>query len=325
MNEWLSWGIPINVWLQHLGSWLTAPMKFFTFLGTEEFFMLIMPAVLWCFDVGLGLRLALILLTSDALNGTLKLAFGWPRPYWVSDKVRALSTETSFGLPSGHAQTALALWGRMAAAIRRRWVYALLGLVIFLISISRLYLGVHFPSDTLMGWLVAGVLLWAFLRFDVPVRRWLARLAAGRQIVLAFVVSLILLGIQFAAFNSTADRSIPVDWAQRAAAAAPGSEPIHPRTLEGAVSGSGMMFGVGAGGALLLAWGRFNPKGQTWKRAGRFILGLAGVLALWMGLRLVFPDGETALALLLRYVRYAAVGLWAVYGAPRVFAWLRLA
>lgn len=325
MNEWLSWGVPIIVWLQGLGEWLQGPMEFFTFLGTEEFYMLVMPIVVWCFDVGLGVRLGLVLLTSDAVNGALKLAFGWPRPYWVSDQVRALSSETSFGLPSGHAQNALALWGRLAAAVRRRWAVALLALLILLISLSRLYLGVHFPSDTLAGWLVGGLLLWTFLRYDEAGRRWLTRLRPGQQVLTALVVSLVFLGAQLAVYQLTAGRPVPAAWAERAAAAAPGAEPIHPRSLEGMVSGSGVFFGFGAGAALLYAWGRFDAKGPAWKRLGRFVLGLLGVLALWMGLRLVFPGGETVLALTLRYVRYAAVGLWVTYLGPRLFVWLRLA
>ncbi len=325
MNEWLSWGIPVIVWLQHLGNWLTGPMKLFTFLGSEEFFMMIMPAVLWCFDVGLGVRLGLVLLTSDALNGMLKLAFGWPRPYWVSDQVRALSSETSFGLPSGHAQTALALWGRLAAAVRRRWAVVLLALVILLISVSRLYLGVHFPTDTLAGWLVAGLLLWAFLRYDEAGRRWLSGLRPGKQVVVAFIVSLVLLGLQLTVHQLTAGRPVPEAWAEQAAAAVPGAEPINPRSLEGMFSGSGVLFGLGAGAALLYAWGKFDPKGPAWKRIGRYALGLVGVLALWMGLRMILPQAESLLALGLRYARYAVVGLWVTYLGPRVFAWLRLA
>jgi hypothetical protein len=87
----------------------------------------------------------------------------------------------------------------------------------------------------------------------------------------------------------------------------------------------GLIFGFGAGAALLLSWGEFDAKGIWWKRVARFIVGLIGVIALWMGLDMLFPAGQAPLALALRYVRYAAVGLWAVYLAPRAFVWMRLA
>jgi membrane-associated phospholipid phosphatase len=324
MNAWLSWGIPVIAWLQGLGDWLRQPMEFFTFLGTEEFYMLVMPVVLWCFDVGLGIRLALILLASDGLNGIFKTAFGWPRPYWVSDQIRALSSETSFGLPSGHAQNALALWGQLAAGVRRRWATVVLIVLIFLISISRLYLAVHFPSDMLAGWVVAGLLLWGFLRYGPPIAQRLGRLSLAEKVLVSLGASLLLLALHLLVFWMTAGRAVPAEWAARAAAAVPGADPIEPRSLEGIFSSMGMLFGIGGGASLLFAWGKFDAKGDWWKRVLRFIVGLAGVLALWMGLRVVFPEGETAIALILRYVRYAAVGFWAVYLAPRVFALIRL-
>ena len=45
-------GIHFILWLQGLGHWLQAPMAGFTFLGTEQFYLLIMPVLLWCVDAG---------------------------------------------------------------------------------------------------------------------------------------------------------------------------------------------------------------------------------------------------------------------------------
>ncbi len=323
MIAWLAWGIPVIAWLQGLGDWLIGPMGFFTFMGKEEFYLIVMPAILWCFDVGLGIRLGLILLASDGLNGALKLAFGWPRPYWVSDSVRGLASETSFGLPSGHAQNAMALWGRLAAGLRRRWAMWAAALLILLISVSRVYLGVHFPSDVIAGWVAGGLLLWAFLRLDPPAVRWLGSLSPGGRVGIAFAASLLVLGLQYGILALTAGRAIPPEWAERALAAT--GEPIAPRSLEGMFSTSGILFGFGGGAGLLSAWGRFDPRGPWLKRLARFLIGLTGVLAIWLGLRSVFPEGEALLALVLRYLRYAAAGFWVAYLGPRVFGWLRLA
>jgi membrane-associated phospholipid phosphatase len=325
MNAWLDWGIPIISWLQGLGSWLTTPMQIVTFLGTEEFFLVLMPAILWCVDVSLGYRLGLILIASSSLNGLLKLGFGAPRPYWVSDQVRALSSETSFGAPSGHAQTATALWGRLAAAIRRGWAVALLIVLIVLISISRLYLGVHFPTDTLAGWLVGGTLLFLFLRFEDPVARWMRSMSVTRQMATVLAASLVVLLLTLAVHGLTAGRPVPPEWAQRAAAAAPDADPIDPHSLEGLVSEAGLVLGIGFGGVMFFAWGGFRADGEWWKRVLRYIVGLVGVLALWAGLRLVFPSGDSLLAMSLRYLRYGAVGFWAAYLAPRVFVAMHLA
>jgi membrane-associated phospholipid phosphatase len=319
MSNWLEWGIPIMAWLQGLGAGLTAPMRFFTFLGQEEFYLLVMPAILWSFDAKLGFRIGLVLLTSAGLNGVLKQAFGWPRPYWVSGQVRAMSTETSFGMPSGHAQNSLAVWGCLAKGIGRGWAYLGLGLLVLLISISRLYLGVHFPADLLGGWLAGGLLLWAFLRFEEPVRIRLARLPAGVQIVIVFLTSyvLVVLGQLIAGFGP----SILPDWVLGAASAAPESEAIDPRDVSGIISSAGALFGLGAGGVSLFAWGGFDAGGVWWKRTLRFLFGVIGVAALFFGLKAVFPPDVQAL----RYLRYAAVGYWVSYLGPRAFVTLRLA
>jgi membrane-associated phospholipid phosphatase len=150
MDALTQWNLELSLALQKIGG-LTGPMKFFTFLGTENFFLLFLPAVYWCIDSALGLRLAVVVLSANSLSATLKLAFHLPRPYWIDSRVKALSTELTYGLPSGHALDAAAIWGFSAAQLKRRWAWpAALG-VIFLISLSRLYLGVHFATDVLGG------------------------------------------------------------------------------------------------------------------------------------------------------------------------------
>jgi len=93
MDTWLLWGTPVVIGLQSLGTFLVTPMKLLSFLGTEDFFLLVMPAMVWCVDAALGLRMGLVLLTSASFNSLLKLTVGWPRPYWVSDQVTAYAYE----------------------------------------------------------------------------------------------------------------------------------------------------------------------------------------------------------------------------------------
>ena len=104
-------GINIVLFVQNLGGWMISPMRFISFFGTAEFYLLIMPALYWCFDASLGLRIGIILLVSDSLNYILKVAFHAARPFWISRQVMSYSFESSFGLPSGHAQNSAAVFG----------------------------------------------------------------------------------------------------------------------------------------------------------------------------------------------------------------------
>ena len=151
MDAILDFGVRLVLAIQGLGGWLKLPMEIFSFLGKEEFFILLLPILYWCVDSHLGIRVGLILMMSTSLNDTLKLALHGPRPYWYSSEVNGLAEETSFGAPSGHAQNAMVIWGMIAASLRKWWGWLIAGLLIFFIGFSRLYLGVHFPVDIAAG------------------------------------------------------------------------------------------------------------------------------------------------------------------------------
>ena len=147
METILQGGIAFVLAFQALGGWLTLPMKFFTFLGSEECFLFILPALYWSINASLGARLGAILLFNAGLNEIFKLAFHGPRPYWVDGRVKALAVEGSFGIPSGHAQLSVALWGTLAAQAKRPWAWVAAIAVMLMVGLSRIYLGVHFPHD----------------------------------------------------------------------------------------------------------------------------------------------------------------------------------
>src|SRR6188472_314285 len=103
-------GIALIVAFQSLGDWLTLPMRFFTFLGSQEFLLLILPVVYWSINASMGARIGVLLLITGGLNDLLKLAFHGPRPYWLSTQIKALTFEPTFGAPSGHSQISVGIW-----------------------------------------------------------------------------------------------------------------------------------------------------------------------------------------------------------------------
>ena len=77
-NSILEWGIALILSLQGLGDWLVTPMNFFTFTGTPEFYLLIMPVIYWCWDSRLGLRVGIIFLLSTGHTGSIPRYGCWP-------------------------------------------------------------------------------------------------------------------------------------------------------------------------------------------------------------------------------------------------------
>jgi membrane-associated phospholipid phosphatase len=100
-------GLQIITWFQGLGSWLTLPLKFFSFTGVEQFYLLVAPALYWCVDAGLGLKLGIFLLVNSDINSYLKFIFHSGRPFWITDSIKPLAFESTFSMPSGHAQNAM--------------------------------------------------------------------------------------------------------------------------------------------------------------------------------------------------------------------------
>jgi len=325
MNSVLDWGIDFIAALQTSAPWLVAPSRFLSFLGTEEFYLLILPFLYWCVDVRLSLRVGVILSISSSVNTFFKFAFHQPRPYWVSEKVHAIGAESSYGLPSGHAQHAVAVWGTVAAWVKG-WACWLLAALILLIGFSRIVLAVHFPTDVLTGWVIGGAILWVFLRWEEPVMAWFNRFTVAQKIALIFGASMLLMVLPLAglALVPPAD---PPQWeitAAHALSLAPRERAIYPHGTAGAVGVAGIFFGLATGAVLIFRRGGFDARGTWRRRAVRFVLGMIGVTILWLGLRWVFPRDVSLVSQGLRYLRYGLIGFWVTYGAPWLFIKLGL-
>lgn len=322
MDFLIPFGVNWIIAIQSLGAWLEVPMKFFSFLGTENFFLLILPLIYWCIDANLGIRVGFILLTSNFVNEIFKLMFAGPRPYWVSAKVIPFSAESSFGVPSGHAQNAVGVWGMIASGVRKRWAWGVAIALAFFIGFSRWYLGVHFPHDVFLGWLLGGILLWAFMQFWNPVEAWLKHQNLGSQIFIAFIVSLIVIVLGAVSVGRLDGYTFPAEWRDNALRA--GSLPA-PVSIESFITSAGTLFGLAAGVAWLAARGGYQASGPVEKRALRFVVGLIGVMILWRGLALFLPDNADLISYIFRYLRYTLVGFWVSGGAPWLFFRFKLA
>lgn len=313
----LDFGVRVVIWLQSLGTWLEAPMKLFSFLGTEDFFMVALPVIYWCYDTTLGLQVGVILMVSNSINCFLKVAFHGPRPYWISPAVQGLASEISFGVPSNHTQSATVLWGIIAAYLRKGWAWWAAAALIFLIGLSRLYLGVHFPHDVLVGLLLGLALLWLFIRYWKRLATWAKTLRPGRALLLAFLASILLalLPLIPLVWLTSIHWQPPQEWAAFAGQAL---------SFQDVFTLSGTVFGLLGGLIWMQRQGGFQAKGSWAQLVLRFLLGAAGVLAIRYGLKAIFPDGETIAALTFRYIRYTAIGFWVTGGAPWCFIRLKL-
>ena len=142
---------------------VTNVFRFVTNLGDWPVVMFGTLALL-CFFLYRGDRdyasLVLVTLTgAGILDGTLKLAFHRLRP----DPFFGGARPTTYSFPSGHALISFCFYGLIAGMLsfhlKRRWqravIWSVAAVLIALIGISRIYLGVHWPSDVLASYLAA--------------------------------------------------------------------------------------------------------------------------------------------------------------------------
>lgn len=134
--------------------WLDNSMAVITLTGYE--LLLGSALLIWWYQQLLALRsLILAIVSSVLVSNSLKLFFARPRPTIVP----ALFHEVSYSFPSGHTLAAVMFFGTLAIWCFRqnkRGQGALLVSWAALVGFSRIYLGVHYPSDVLasfaLGW-----------------------------------------------------------------------------------------------------------------------------------------------------------------------------
>ena len=160
----------ILLWIQNnlRNPVLTAILKPITHLGDKGIFWILLTLVLLAFRktrrAGICSMAALIcmVLLNDVL---LKHLINRTRPYEVIDSLSILiSRQDSTSFPSGHTSAAFASWTALRLTIpqvldkKKARLFLILTLILaILISLSRMYVGVHYPTD-ILGGLVLGIL-----------------------------------------------------------------------------------------------------------------------------------------------------------------------
>lgn len=146
--------------------WLTPIMIFFTRLGDDQiaypFVALTILLLLICRRVREAGLMLFTLLVSAILNTGIKELVGRMRPLDYQ-----LVIETDFSFPSGHAMNSIVYFGLLTflvlkhikSEVWRRWLISLAFVFSFMMGVSRIYLGVHYFSDVVVGYLLGAIIV----------------------------------------------------------------------------------------------------------------------------------------------------------------------
>jgi membrane-associated phospholipid phosphatase len=275
--------------------WLTALFEALTAMGNQEFYLLLIPFLFWCVDWAVGARLTMVYLLSVWINASLKDLIQDPRPFTLDSSVALADPESlngvGYGMPSGHAQWSMTVWGVLATWMQRGWFWVLAGIMTFLIGLSRVYLGMHYPSQVAAGWGLGLLIVALYAGLHLPIEQAIAKLSLGAQLGLAVVVPGALL------------------W-------------LHP--VADVVAATAVLTGLGIGLVIARHYLPFAVDGSWGQRIVRYIIGIIIVFAIYFGLSAIFPGEGESLYVPLRFLRYGLLGVWISVGAPWLFSRTRL-
>lgn len=321
----LAWDIDIILWLQSLSNWITPFMKFFTSLGYGISYLVFISIIYWCLDSQLGMRMAIFLPLSGVTNSVLKQAFHAPRPFWLDSRIIGMSPETSFGMPSGHAQAAT-IWLLTGAYINKKWFWIVAISLTFMIGVSRAYLGAHFSSQILVGWILGGASVISFLYLEAKIIRWMRTKTLVQQMLFVFVVSLGFLGIGGICVGLNVAWRVPVEWLNTAAVYLKKGETLNPIGIQSIASSAGAFLGYAAGAIFMTNLGGYDAQGTLAKRFLRYPVGFICILILFTILEALSPGPEaTILYSGWKYFESFLITFSMIFLIPVLFLRLKLA
>jgi membrane-associated phospholipid phosphatase len=265
-----------------------------TQFGSELIFIGVLLILYWAVNKEEAVLATYVLVAAIVVNYWLKYIIAKERP--PASNYYPGADYPNYSTPSGHSQFSATLYGWFAARIKRWWMVLIAVVLTTLVGVSRIYLGVHFLEDVLLGWGIGILTIIVFVYLEKPARNFLAQY---RQ-------EYLLLGLTIVGIAMTVIASLL---------------PEPPYDNFGATGG--LIIGLALGFALERRFVNFTVEpinGQRWRLILRVVIGLVIVVGLMVGLKAVFPLED----LWFRVFRYTVIALSGVFVWPVIFKRVKL-
>lgn len=168
---WFEWEPQVILFLQDkITPILQSIFEAITFLGDEYAMILIIGFLYWGYKKDLGKKVGIYaimaLVSSIALNNIVMRR----RPYFDHPEIKCLKPRSSegdpydlliqgFSFPSGHATNSISTYAVLGLNSRKKILKAVFFFIPILIGLSRVTLGVHYPTDILAGWALSALII----------------------------------------------------------------------------------------------------------------------------------------------------------------------
>lgn len=304
-------------WLQSFRSgFLDVLFQLFTMLGEELVIIAILGFLYWCYDKKIGERVGITVFISLVINSSIKTLFKRLRPFQVDGAIVNVRPQTSSGyaFPSGHTQGAATVFTSAALWLKKKGFLIGAFVITFLVAMSRMYIGVHYLTDVLVGAALGIGISYAMVVFykktDNPQR--------GYRIILYSTVALLVIVFIYHLLTIEAEGALT------------DAGTFYDR-MEGGFKMVGSMIGFVLGIGFEQSKTKFTHLRVWWKNLIRFGLGVAIVMGIRLSLSFLFDiiiDPEhlstgqfvpATIAMIFDMVRYFAMVFIAIGIYPMLF------
>ena len=260
-----------------------------TMLGEETIAIILLCAIYWCINKRMAYGIGVAYFLSGLTAQGMKICFRIDRP-WVIDPSfnpvqSAMKTATGYSFPSGHTQSAAALYGSIGVYIKQKWAKIICFLIVFLVAFSRMYLGVHTLLDVSVSIVITFIFIfitYKLLIVDENPTGKKRELFLPILLILFSAAIIIIAALLFS--NATIEEAYVTDCLKAA--------------------GAGLGFAVGMYVERVYIRFSVKTKGIVWQFI-KLVIGIVGVLAFKEGLKLIVGTG-----LVVDTVRYALLIIW---------------
>ncbi len=165
------WEIPFMQFVQSVENpIMTALATFFTMFGQEYFVIFLTGFCYWSLDKKLGQKVLAALCGSMVFGALIKGTLLRRRPYMDFSEVKCIRAaspdadtmspvEQGYSFPSINSSLSAGVFGTIGINVKKTWSTVLAFIIPFFVGLSRIYLGVHYPTDVLAGWAVGTIAL----------------------------------------------------------------------------------------------------------------------------------------------------------------------
>ena len=179
---YFDWEVKLIVWIQSfIGDMGAQIASAVSILGEEFVLVLMLGFIYWCYDKEFGKFIGINILVGLVLGPMIKNFAFRRRPYMDHETIECLKpvkdgadimdvSAQGFSCPSAHATNAAIIYGTFPIYLKNKKFIIPAVVLTFLIGLSRVMLGVHYPTDVILGWIIGTIIVFAISYFQKKVK-----------------------------------------------------------------------------------------------------------------------------------------------------------